>query len=199
MKSYKYLKIKCSHRRNLFIAITCVYICSCLAVVGCLSKELKRDVVDLGYEKERCTYDAISCLHLKGEKSIPLLINKISDCQSKTFFTLANSRNSQFGGYYECYGFFYAYLIELILGKEKLDEIEDLYLYHGLGAQGNYIYWDGLLVDENEKMADKSNLSEIQEIYAAWWENNKHKSLKQLREDWKNDRGPLSGSRYRWH
>ena len=182
-----------------FCVIVFVLICGCFSVVGCVSRGLERDVEDLGYEGERSRYHSISCLHSQGKESIPSLIQEISSCGEKTFFALANPKNSQFGGFYECYGFYCAYLIELILGKETLDEVDNLYQYHGLGAQGNYVFWDGLLVDENEKMADKSDLGEIQTIYGSWWEKNKHKSLKQLREDWRNGRGPLAGSRYRWH
>jgi hypothetical protein len=170
---------------------------------GCMSidsssEQLQYEIWGLGYERNIESYHAIVELHKQGKKSIPLLIDEIDNCQPLTDLTFAHPRNSIIWGTYNCYGFLYAYLVELILAKEKI-ETHSSQFYKILGSDDNFIFFNGVLSKNNACVARKEDLPEIKNAYRAWWEKNKWKSLAELRENWKHEKRPLTGSRFGWN
>ncbi len=179
--------------------------CICLAVLatfaGCTARVTRGELHDLGYEEFRVSFNAIMKLHQHGKESIPFLIDEISNQKSSTLYSLANPLNSNFNieGSYDCLGFLYAYIIELILAKETLAEADDFPCCQFLGSEYNCIFWDGVLRFSNGKAVKKGDLNEIEKSYEDWWRRNKHKSLRQLRKDWNKGIVPLDKSGYYWH
>jgi hypothetical protein len=159
---------------------------------------LRNDVAQLGYEVSIMFYHAIVELHKHGKESIPLLIDEINNREKSIGLIFSHPHNSHFGEIYDCYGFLYVYLVELILGREKIKESADSYGGF-LGPRENYVFWYGLLAKENGKTTSCQDLKEIQGVYRAWWEKNREKSLPELRRAWKNKSGPLSGSGFFWN
>ncbi len=168
---------------------------------GCSIRGLKRDVEMLGYESERRECEAILKIHQMGKQAIPELIAEISTLQkAKVPYDLRNPWDSHFeiDNEFESYGFLYAYIVELILGKEKIEAIDWQGMSRFLGMPQNFVYWAGMIKDETGKRARGKNLIEIQRIYKDWWLRNKYKSLKQLRAEWQKGIRPLSGSKFKW-
>jgi len=141
--------------------------------------------------------NAIFELHKNGKKSIPLLIKEISD-NTKVINEIRNPLSSFYGEPYVFFGVFSAYVIELILGREKLNTENSYKSQYLLDEPTNYIYTRGLIIDEENRIINKEDLIKIRKIYAEWWEKNKDKTIEQLRNDWKKNIKPLSGSKYHW-
>lgn len=141
-------------------------------------------------------YQAIAEIHKGGKESIPLLIDRITDCEKPVPLIFSHPLNSYIAGIHECPGFLYAYMVEMILGAEQIDATPGSNNYF-MGAEENYVYWFGVLWNDG-KVAASKDLKAIQKIYRQWWEKNKEKSLRELREAWKDKKKPLSGSNFYW-
>lgn len=178
----------------------CISLVALTILGGCTPRVTRVELHDLGYEKYRISFNAIVKLHQFGKKSIPFLIDEISDRKACTLFSLVDPINSDYDieGDYNCLGFLYAYIVELILAKETLAEADNFPCCQYLGSRLNCVFWDGMLRFSDGKAAQKKDLQEIKKVYKDWWRKNKHKSLRQLREDWRKGLVPLEKSKYYW-
>jgi hypothetical protein len=139
-------------------------------------------------------------LHKLGKKAIPLLIQEIPD-DTEILLLLNNPLSSTIdeGSLKNYSGVLAGYVVELILGKELLENENFFGNDFILGTNiENYIYYCGKIVNEKEEDIQKSDLIEVQKIYRKWWEENKHKSIEELRAEWKIDKKPLTNSKYHW-
>lgn len=136
-----------------------------------------------------------------GKKSIPTLIDDIQR-GPETANELTNPTSSimQEDNLRIFLGAYAAYMIELILAKEELD-MKDFYRSDLLlGSSKNYIFWNGFIVNRNGDCVSRNQreMDKIALIYKKWWGANNEKPLEQLRNEWKNNIRPLSGSGYHW-
>jgi hypothetical protein len=81
-----------------------------------------------------------------------------------------------------------AYLIELLLSRDSYNLQEK-----------RRVYGYALIVkDDNYDRLSYQDMVEIKRIYLNWWNENNHKTLQQLRAEWKEGKRPLSGQPYKW-
>lgn len=180
-----------------------------LPTLGCAQAEPPRptevalqvylDSVKDGKDCERRA--AIFALHRIGKQAIPALVTRIADAQVAGSGTvdlqnpilssvLPNFQRDQFAGV------LYAYIIELILGRETLSAEAGKCDF--LLAQDDYLYGHGAIRKDPNSPLEPADLSRIQQIYLKWWDANRNKTLTQLRSEWKQSIRPLSSSEYRW-
>jgi hypothetical protein len=182
-------------KRNFIpILIFCTFI-----FCGNQAKSVVNELNNLKNEHPDTKKKAIFELHEGGKKSIPLLIREISD-DTKILCQIQNPKYSFYGEANTYFGVLSAFVIELIIGREKLNTEKSLKSEFLLGSDDtNYVYTKGVIIDdENKRSIKEGDLIKIREIYEAWWEKNKSKSIEQLRNDWRNNIRPLSGSKYHW-
>jgi hypothetical protein len=175
-----------------FILLVCV----CFLEV-CQSKFYVPELENLKNQNPTVKKKVIFELYEDGKKSIPSLIYNISD-DTEIFNELQNPKYSFFGEVHIYFGIFSAYMIELILGCDSLNKemfFNNQFLF---GSDDNYIYNRGNIFNEDKKAINKNDLLNIKQIYDNWWRKNKHKSIKQLRNDWNSNFRPLSGTKYHW-
>ena len=182
-------------KRNFIpILIFCTFI-----FCGNQAKNVANELNILKNENPDIKKKAIFELHEGGKKSIPLLIREISD-NTKILCQIQNPKYSFYGEANTYFGVLSAFVIELIIGRETLSTENSLKSQFLLGGDyNNYVYTKGVIIDEeNNRSITEADLIEIRKIYEAWWEKNKSKSIEQLRNDWRNNIRPLSGSKYHW-
>jgi len=166
-------------------------------------KSLKR-----GTLSERSS--VVVALHRLGKQAIPALVEHISDAEIAPSTALM-LHNPFMSGVFtgtprnEFAGILNAYIVELILAKDRLSATErDPHL---LLSVRDYIYGEGVMVKGGESSStdsssisqlDASDLPRIERIYSEWWRRNKNKPLAEMRRDWNAKHRPLTGSRYRW-
>lgn len=144
--------------------------------------------------------EAILELFKNGKDSIPSLIDSI-ECNKKIMLMFTNPRLSfrrddVMNGYA---GIASAYVIEFILAKDRIDERAYWSGFFLLGSDiDNYIYSTGVIIKKNGDSIRSSDLSKIRLIYKIWWKKNRDKPIEVLREEWKQNNRPLTGSKYRW-
>jgi hypothetical protein len=144
---------------------------------------------------------AIIALHRKGKQAIPTLISHIGDIDlaDASADMLSNpilsamppeSQNDYF------VGVLYAYAVELILGRVTVsaDQMHCDFLLD----VGDYAYRFGIIRKKGDRPIAATDLPRIEQIYSRWWESNLHRTLAQMREDWKRSSRPLSGSQFSW-
>jgi hypothetical protein len=182
-------------KRNLSPIIFFVF-CS-IIFCGSQSNSIVNELNNLKSDHLETNKKAIFELHKNGKKSIPLLIKEISD-NTKVMNQIQNPKYSFYGETHVFFGVFSAYVIELILGREKLNTENSYKSLFLLEKSTNYIYTRGLIIDEENRIINEEDLIKIRKIYEAWWEQNRSKSIEQLRDDWRNNIRPLSGSKYHW-
>jgi len=90
-------------------------------------------------------------------------------------------------------GVFDAYIIELILSTAKLSEEDIRQNRHNLFTRNI------IIKNVDPTPLEYADILSIKMIYNNWWERNKGKSIEALRQDWKNNKRPLSGSKYSWY
>ncbi len=180
--------------RIVLALLTIILICG-----GCFRGTSTKYINEIRNAPEKnLTRSAIFRIFENGKRSIPLLIELIPE-NSYFSYHLKNPDNPKKYEFFENIGFAYAYLVELILGREKLEFDDDADDF--LGSKKNYVYWDGEIAHREAwktKVIDASTLFEIQYWYRRWWKDNKHKSLRQLRAEWKKGNRPLSATNYCW-
>ena len=140
-----------------------------------------------------------------GKDSIPFLINEIGRCDI-VFNRLPNSMGSILTEDHLkiCLGAYAAYVIEMILAIDQIDDKTFLLekdLLFSISEQKHYLYWNGFVVNDEDKCVSRNaeEMKNVASFYLLWWEKNKDRSLDQLKKDWKDGVRPLSGTGYRWH
>ena len=122
---------------------------------------------------------ALINLHKSGKAAIPFLIKKIGE-DEELMIILVNPLSSTIDDdALKIYsGLLAAYVIELILGREKLDTknfFDDAQL---LGPSlNNYIYYYGRIVSKKGEILKKDSLARLRKVYENWWENNQYKPI----------------------
>ncbi|MEZ5425023.1 MAG: hypothetical protein R2747_02050 [Pyrinomonadaceae bacterium] len=141
---------------------------------------------------------AIFSIHRLSKEAIPALIENISNSK-KVVAYLSNPLSSGPLVRDPPMGVFSAYLIESILGRERLEERTIDNIPSTLGNDpNNYVYWNGFIVNSQNELIKDGDLIEVQKIYRVWWEKNKDESICELREGWKNGERILNGKDYEW-
>jgi len=143
---------------------------------------------------------AFAELYAMGKKAIPDLIEAIDDTAT-TFIFLHNPISSRVSkGSIENYsGILAAYTIELIVSRDKLQidgEGDSMWVF-GSDPQ-NYIYENGVIARNDSMFLSYSDMKKIAEVYRTWWEHHNMTSVEGLRDEWKSNVRPLTGSEYHW-
>ncbi len=141
---------------------------------------------------------AMFSLHQNAANAIPLLIELIDDRSPFEQITLKNPKLSGIPeeALHKTYmGVLAAYTVELILGTEKLrgDRGDSSFLVDPQDCVYDY----GILHIDGGKIT-RSDLAKVKGIYQEWWNTHKDKSLQELRQEWKENKRPLSGTAYSW-
>ena len=173
-----------------------------LIVINCNHHNTNNLIVLLHNPEKNINEINIFCeIHKEGNKIIPDLINSI-DKNQKTSIGFIHPYSSTIYPFHENYaGVLSAYMIEFLLGVEKLECIEvDVYSYEQNPYQ---IFKYGVIVRKvNDKPImmplQENDMKKIKKIYQFWWEKNKTKSIEELREDWKNNKRALNNTEYIW-
>jgi hypothetical protein len=164
------------------------------------ARNVVHHVEALGIDDRNVNSEFVLNLFKLGKRSIPYLIERISDKEINRYYRLSDPDGPYFfvQGMYKCYGFLYAYIIEIILAKETLAGVDELDNCDFVGSRENLVYLGGVIMKKNRDFATWRDLTEIQKVYRTWWRKNKNKSLQQMRKDWWDDKRPLSKSRFYW-
>lgn len=190
----------CGNKRDFGVILPLSFLVLFLSLSGgCANAKISRSINNIQTaNKKNFTQKTIIRIFKDGKTSIPLLIDNISEKRGAFAFELKNPLNQKKEQFYLSFGFLYAYLVELILAKDTLEiDLESKKL---LMSSDNYIFWEGSVIpglSDRIVTADEA-LIEIQRYYRQWWNENKHKSLQQLRKEWKLGKRPLNGSKYGW-
>jgi hypothetical protein len=140
-------------------------------------------------------------VHYSGKKAIPQLIEFIAVDFKADLHMLIDPWSSHMGpGASNNYaGEWAVYGINMILFRQG-EPPKDACPWPPYGSdRAKYLRVNGSIVKgkENSPVTHK-DMFEIQRVYRDWWEQNKDKSIEQLRLDWKNGNRPLAGSIYHW-
>jgi hypothetical protein len=147
--------------------------------------------------------EGIIKLFRSGKEAIPFLIKGISCCDIVTN-SLVNPTGSLLTDNHLriCSGAYAAYVIEMILAIDHIDEkkyfMEKDFLFSEIE---HYLYFNGFIVNaKNDCVSqNKKEMTTIAGFYKEWWEKNSQKTLEELKKDWKDGIRPLSGSGFRWY
>ncbi len=182
----------------LFIALIILI----FGIIGCGNKtsDLTTLIDTLKSESLQHRQKAFVELHAMGKKAIPDLIEAIDD-NDTTFIFMQNpaSYNFETGALTNYAGILPAYVIELILARDKLKvsgQGDSLWVFSG--DPQNYIFDSGVIVKKEGGPLTYRDMKKIAEIYRTWWKQNKNRSIEGLRDEWKNNVRPLTGSDYFW-
>ncbi len=167
-------------------------------------KDFATLIEELKSESLETRRSAIFELHRRGKESIPRLIDEISDDRKVSLF-LHNPTSSYIhpGSMVNFSGVLSAYVIELILARDKLyrDEHSNPHFILGAGKNElhNYIYANGIIVRKDGDSLGYFDMITVRRIYEQWWHDHSRETLNQLRDDWSNYDTPLAGSIYSWY
>jgi hypothetical protein len=182
----------------LFIALIILL----FGIIGCGQKtsDLTTLIDTLKGESMQHRQKAFVELHAMGKKAIPDLIEAIDD-NDTTFIFLQNPTSSNFeqGALTNYAGLLPAYVIELILARDKLKvsgQGDSLWVFST--DPQNYIYDSGIIAKKVGGPLTYRDMKKIAEIYRTWWKQNKNRSIEGLRDEWKTNVRPLTGSDYFW-
>jgi hypothetical protein len=173
-----------------------------LGTTGCTDKtaDISSLIGQLKCESMMDRQAAFIELHALGKKAIPHLVDAIHD-DSITFLCLHNPISSRItkGSLNNFAGILAAYMIELILAKDKLQlgGYGDSLWVFGDDPQ-NYIYDNGVIARNDGGDLTHVNIKKVMEIYKTWWQQNEARSIEGLRDEWKNNVRPLTGSDFHW-
>ena len=146
-------------------------------------------------------------IHSYGKDIIPYLISQIDRGKKVSISSnFVNPYDSNLRNMVMV-GVNYAYMIELILGK---DSIMDNVAF----ADGNGVWYEKMKLyrlygqcviirkkDKDNPQKSKMTVDDmktIKAIYNKWWESNKDKNLDALRKKWREEGSPLQNSPYMW-
>ncbi len=147
-------------------------------------------------------------IHSYGKDVIPYLISQIDmDNYNVAGFVNpydSNLENTVIGS---PLGVNYAYMIELILGKDTI--MDSIYFAEGYNVWNEKmkpyrLYRQCVIIrkkDQNNPKNSKisfDDMKSIKSIYFNWWNNNKDENLDFLRKKWKEEGSPLQKSPYMW-
>lgn len=162
---------------------------------------LKKYIDDLMINDATNRYNIVFYIHSCGKEAIPLLIGEI-DTNKKAAILVRHTYDSFIlkEAYTNYVGVLYAYVIELILGRDRLLPTIHTPIIWILGDNMDiYIYWHGIInYKDRRKSFDLYDMKVIKQIYQEWWDKNKDRSIEKLRMDWENGIKPLTGSDYKW-
>ena len=145
-------------------------------------------------------YNAVIHIHNHGKNAIPILIEKI-DTDKMAWIAVKHPYNSNFlkEAMTNYAGVLYAYVIELILGRENLVPNKYPITWILGDSMDNYVYWYGVINCKGKRKSfDLDDMKAIKRIYQEWWDKNKSRPIEELRTDWENGIKPLTGSDYKW-
>lgn len=138
---------------------------------------------------------AIRSLHDIGRQAIPLLIGSLDEDAPFDQIQLLDPKLSNIPPdslERTRIGVLYAYVIELILGRSSLREVDrDGFLLP------DCVYTYGLLKKEGQILRQE-DMSALRQIYQQWWDRHSDTPLDELRQQWTEGDRPLSGSQFRW-
>ena len=182
-----------------------LFIIICLAAANSCYSQSNKEVIKQSISKlhshnilER--RQAIMNLHDQGKASIPYLIEKIDDTEI-VIFSMGHPWNSDGIVLYNMAsyaGTLFSYMVELILARDALQETLTPTPFF-FSNNDNWIYWDGVIERADKQPLNAEDMKKIKMHYKTWWKNNKEKSIEELREDWKNQKRPLSKTVYSWY
>nr|WP_294950177.1 hypothetical protein [uncultured Mucilaginibacter sp.] len=131
-----------------------------------------------------------------GKSAIPNLI-KVIDADGKTLMGFMDPLSSTIpDAMYNSVGMRAAEEIEWILAGENGAKIKTDKKFNARLFYYGYIVRDA--EKEQLKAMENKDMKVIKDIYLKWWERNKHKTINQLRSDWKMGKRPLSKSGFIW-
>ena len=139
-------------------------------------------------------------LHALGKEAISDLVDAIQD-DSMTIICLHNPISSIItrGSLNNFAGILAAYMIELILAKDKLNlggDGNSVWVFGG--DPQNYIYDNGVIIRNDGGDLGHRDIKMIMEIYKTWWQQSQARSIEGLRDEWQNNVRPLTGSDFHW-
>ena len=181
--------------KNIAIISTIIFICATGALLFGQDK-IKENIKLLKSEDFSEHRRALYELHDSGREAIPFLIEEISNEDSIVLF-LGNPKSSQYSrwGPSIYIGVLAAYLIDLIIERDSINENEFFSSNLYLGDIKNYLYWDGVIIrKDNMELITVRDLLCIQKIYRQWWSKNKRTSFYILRKQ----KLPLEDTCYLW-
>lgn len=132
-----------------------------------------------------------------NKQVIPCLIDSI-DTDRTSFLGFQNPMSSHLENYhFNKIGIKYAYNVDYILSKDSIETV-----YKTWNNNEDFIHWSeltkpyriynlGIIVkqDENNNLIleplTNKDMIEIKKMYLNWWENNKDKPIKTLREEFR--------------
>jgi hypothetical protein len=157
------------------------------------SEKIESSVGKLSIEENNSKNGALYQEFLKyGKSAIPYLIRDIY--KNKTNYgCIFRPLNSNLKILVNYDGVFDAYVIEVILSTTKLSEA-------AIRQNKNNLFTRNIIIKTGDPTPlEYTDLLNIKKIYNTWWERSKGKSIEALRQEWKNNKRPLSGSKYSWY
>ena len=157
----------------------------------------------------RCFADSI---HRMGKEAIPLLIADI-DRKDKVKIGLgkpywSNLHPTYFEENYR--GIRSAYFIEFLLRGEHISKFNrDLRVKNKLTATNYsknhfmyrvdyyYLRYNNIIVNKNSQKLNYKQMKAVKKIYEKWWKKNKHKSISELRNEFRG-KGVLLDCPFKW-
>jgi hypothetical protein len=160
--------------------------------------QVKSEINNLKHGDARQRKAAMFALHETGMNALPLLIESIDDTEPFDQILLANPLLSYIPP--EALkkthvGILSAYTVELILGRKALRGNPHDFTF--LVGPEDCVYNYGMLKRVGESVSHE-DLERIKDIYVKWWEAHKGMTLEQLRQEWSDNKRPLTGSAYKW-
>ncbi len=173
-----------------------------LCITGCTDKtaDISSLIGQLKCESLMDRQAAFIELHALGKEAIPHLVDAIHD-DRLTLICLHNPISSRItrGSLNNFAGILAAYMIELILAKDKLHlggDGDSVWVFGG--DPQNYIYDNGVMARNDGGGLTYRDIKIIMGIYKTWWQQSQARSIEGLRDEWQNNVRPLTGSDFHW-
>jgi len=168
-----------------------------LSIFASCAARARHEPIDMLFSaKYRDIKKGIISTYQMGEAAIPDLIDRIAESRLDGI-VLKSPMSSLFEGP-RPRGFVAAYFIEWILAIDAIDQDDIMNSPYVLGNDLRYyIYQEGSICKGNDMISSK-DLAAVKRAYAEWWNRSSSKGLKELRQEWKQNRRPLSGTVFSW-
>lgn len=152
--------------------------------------------------------NVMKVIHSHGKEIIPYLISHINiDKIGIAGFVNPYESNLQDMVIGSPLGINYAYMIELIMSKDSLND-KPVFVEGYSGWEERMepyrLYGQCVIVKRKDienpssSILSSDDMKAIKDIYSNWWENNKNDSLESLRKKWIEIGGPLNNTPYTW-
>lgn len=175
-----------------------------LTVVSCQKNTILNNNQEFKFNDSIMTDKTQYEIFYLNKKVIPFLIDKIDKNQCVHFDIIPISSNYPKYAYNQI-GIRYAYLIEFILSKDSINVYQDKkYDWIDLDKWNKYTdahQYEVIMKKEyltNPQRLTHQDMIKIKEIYKIWWVKNLNKSIKELREVYKESGSILKNSDYIW-